>query len=218
MGYWNSWKIAYQCAATISSALSLIGCSIIWKRLINLSKKEIGDRLLLGLMVSDIIQSFFYGIGAAGELNAGFCQFQGLMIVSASISSMLIAVQLTYVMYSWVKEGKHPKKSAKQLNRILQLSFIVPFMIAIIFLGVGLLGTGNIWCTVATEHELARFLYLDGVLIICWITVISLLVLTVRSLQYRKVNTPLDEKVVYILNYNQRQLEERMRLFILIFI
>lgn len=73
---YSSDQVAFQIVQTLSASISLTACYFVLAPLQNKPKLNLTDTLLAILICMDSGLSVLYGIGVAGTLNSGFCQFQ----------------------------------------------------------------------------------------------------------------------------------------------
>eukprot|EP01041_Mallomonas_annulata_P004806 gene4806-9582_t len=97
-------NFAVQWIATVSSGLSIMGCSFvlikIWIEKTN--GHNLASKFLLTLCSIDIFTSIFWAIGITGFQNDILCTTQAFMIQWGSLSSVLWNVVMANILHTWI--------------------------------------------------------------------------------------------------------------------
>eukprot|EP01041_Mallomonas_annulata_P010581 gene10581-22079_t len=102
-------NLAVQWIATISSGLSILGCSLVlikmWIERGN--GNNLASKLLLTLCCIDTFTSIFWAIGITGFQNDILCTTQAFMIQWGSLASVLWNVVMANLLHTWIVKKKH---------------------------------------------------------------------------------------------------------------
>mmetsp|Transcript_12130 Transcript_12130/g.18320 ORF Transcript_12130/g.18320 Transcript_12130/m.18320 type:complete len:1126 (+) Transcript_12130:138-3515(+) len=160
---------AIQTVETLSSVLSVVGCSVVLAKLFltdrvwNLTNKQ-----LCVLCSVDLVTAFFWGVGHAGQGNEGFCVFQGFMIQWGGLSNICWNSAMALHLYHWISLKKNEDKLHKKLRKTAITSIGGSLFLALMLLAGGVYGPAYMWCWIADEYEWARFVFFYMILLIAW--------------------------------------------------
>lgn len=143
------------------------------KHLSGLQRLDTTDRLVLVMSILDIIASFFFGLGelpyVAGGDDGGFCQFQGFMIQTFSLSTVFWNSCMAHNLYSWVVQKKDLASLSTNLKYYIALSVGVPFCFAVGLIAGQRLGFASLWCWIEGNTGALRFTCFYMFVVMAWI-------------------------------------------------
>ncbi len=150
-----------QIIASVSGSLSVVSIVFVLSGILGFRGKNVQWNFSSAILSTLLALNLLFSLGSMfgrsiGEINAGFCSFQGFLLQFAGVATMLWMSIIAYYMYLWIVRRKHADRITRRLNRDILIVILLSSIPAFTYLGLDYYRVTPLWCWVDSEYENAR--------------------------------------------------------------